>query len=269
MKRKEITRLVVVAALAIFLVIPFATAQTSLVPNATREDEFIWGRTEQFYESMLYEADLTAGHWTVRIATFFDLSINITVATDSGMTSVIAESGSGWGNYPEVDFNLASDATVYILIQENSVYGDSSGFYNIGVYDDAHISTIPTTTTFTFTTDLTWTDPFSFSTFLGSFFLIFGIIVAVVFIVAIVICLRMRSTVSESALQTIRAPQTAIPEQYKTRAEQDDGLRMVRIPVECPKCKAPLSQETIDWVGPLEAKCQYCGSTVRATFEKV
>jgi hypothetical protein len=271
MKRKEIARLIPITAVLIFLVIPFASAQTTLVPNITLENEFIHERGSQWYEAMSYEVDLTAGHWTVVIGTMFDLEINITVATDSSMITVIAESGSGWGHFPEAEFDLSTDTTVYIQIQENSVYGDSAGFYNIGVYDDEHVTTVPTTATYTFTdtTFITTTDPFGFLNIIGSFFMIFGIIVIAVLIIGVVVCLRMRSSTSDSSIQIVQAPHTAIPDRYKARAEEDDGLRMVRIQTQCPECNAALSQETIDWVGPLEAKCEYCGATVVAKFEKI
>ncbi len=35
-------------------------------------------------------------------------------------------------------------------------------------------------------------------------------------------------------------------------------------PPNCPNCGAPLSDETVEWVGPLQAKCPSCGHTVEA-----
>ena len=52
---------------------------------------------------------------------------------------------------------------------------------------------------------------------------------------------------------------------------RSDGSEMttVRLPEKCPSCGASISQEGINWTGPLEAECSYCGSTLRATFERV
>ncbi len=35
-------------------------------------------------------------------------------------------------------------------------------------------------------------------------------------------------------------------------------------PSNCPNCGAPLSDETVEWVGPLQLKCASCGHTVDA-----
>ncbi|MBN2230898.1 MAG: hypothetical protein JW779_15020 [Candidatus Thorarchaeota archaeon] len=40
-------------------------------------------------------------------------------------------------------------------------------------------------------------------------------------------------------------------------------------PERCPNCKGVLSAENIEWVGPLTAKCPYCGSSVKTEKRRV
>ncbi|NHI83944.1 MAG: hypothetical protein EAX81_06555 [Candidatus Thorarchaeota archaeon] len=37
-----------------------------------------------------------------------------------------------------------------------------------------------------------------------------------------------------------------------------------QVPPMCPSCGAPLSTESVEWVGPLECQCPYCFATVEA-----
>ena len=125
MSRKSLL-LVSCLVVMMFVLVTTVSAQASLVANIERTDEHVWGGNTNHYV-----ADLEAGHWTVIVDTesFWGLEVKITVATDSGYTSIIAESGTDYGNYPQVDFDLASNTTVYIGVTENSVYSDTSGFY--------------------------------------------------------------------------------------------------------------------------------------------
>lgn len=41
------------------------------------------------------------------------------------------------------------------------------------------------------------------------------------------------------------------------------------IPDQCPKCKAPLNMENVIWTGPLEAKCPYCETLIKAKEEEI
>jgi hypothetical protein len=238
---------------SLFILLGTVSAQASLVANITRENEYLWGTSPNSYV-----ADLDAGHWTVVVNSdsFWDLEVKITVATDSGYTTVIAESGTGYGNYPSVDFNLASNSTVYIRVSENSVYSDTSGFYRIGVYDDAHI-------------------PGFFQSL--SFFEIMILFMVLAFVLPLIICIvlirRSRRTSlpqrkAESIL--IEAPMHAIPDDHQGSV-QTHGTRTttVRLPVECPSCGAQISHESVDWTGPLEARCSYCGATIRASLENI
>lgn len=237
---------------SLFILLGTVSAQSSLVANVTRENEHLW-------TSNSYVADLEAGHWTVVVNSdsFQDLEVKITVSTDSAHTNVIAESGTDYGNYPRVDFDLASASTVYILVSENSVYSDTSGFYRIGVYDDDHI-------------------PGFFASL--SFFEMMMLITVLITVIPLVLCVfiirRARRTSTplrrtESIL--VDAPMHIIPEEHQGSVQTHGSRRTttVRLPVECPSCGAQVSHESVDWVGPLEAQCSYCNATIRASLENI
>ena len=238
-----------------FILVGTVSAQASLVANITRENEYIWSS-----DPNSYVADLDAGHWTVVINSdsFWDLEVKITVATDSGYTTVIVESGTDYGNYPRIDFDLASASTVYIRVSENSVYSDTSGSYRIGVYDDSHI-------------------PGFFESL--SFFEMMMLITVLAFLIPLFICifavrrsrriLRTPQRIMDSIL--VEAPMHAIPDEHRGSVQTHGSRRTttVRLPVECPSCGAQVSHESVDWTGPLEAQCGYCRATMRATFENI
>ncbi len=119
-------------------------------------------------------------------------------------------------------------------------------------------------------------DPFTvfdsfFSNFM-TFFIIVSIIFVVIFVVVIFTVCRGSAGIARSVSRgfTMEAPAFVIPERHRGQT-RSDGTEMttVRLPEKCPSCGAAISQEGIDWVGPLEAKCSYCGGTLRATFERV
>jgi len=237
---------------SLFILMGTVAAQGNLVPNVTRENEHLW-------TSNSYYADLDAGHWTVVVNSdsFWELEVKITVATDNMYTNVIAESGTDYGNYPRVDFDLASNTTVYIRVSENSVYGDTSGFYRIGVYDDAHIPG--------FFQSMSMFELVMFFTILGSLLMCVCIGYSI---------RRARRTVhsirrTESIL--VDAPDHVIPHDYEGSVQTHGSRRTttVRLPVECPSCGAQVSHENVDWVGPLEAQCSYCKATIRASLENI
>lgn len=110
-----------------------------------------------------------------------------------------------------------------------------------------------------------------FGAFSMMFFGITIFIIVIVIIVIVFVC-RAGSSVATSMARgfTMEAPSFAIPEQHRGQRRSDGSeMTTVRLPEKCPSCGAAVSHEGIDWTGPLEAKCNYCGGTVRASFEKV
>lgn len=76
---------------------------------------------------------------------------------------------------------------------------------------------------------------------------------------------------SQKALEQgiqFKAPDHAMPEQYRGRPDDDD-IRTVRVPEKCSSFGAAMFQDNLEWTGPLEAKCGYCGAIVRARLEKL
>jgi hypothetical protein len=218
--------------------------------------EHLWGS-----EYVTYTASLTAGQWTVIVTSdaFWGLHVRIEVATDSDFTNIIAENGLTTGNFPSIEFELSSDATVYIKLEENSVYGDTSGFYDIGVYDEGHVLGA------------------RFGSFLSTNWMI--LLFTVPFIFIIIPCVfaarRGRGPGAQQYYRrrrsfTMSAPPVAIPDEHRGRTRADGSdLTTVRVPKKCPNCSAALTQSTLEWTGPLEARCNYCGATVQAKFERV
>ena len=43
-----------------------------------------------------------------------------------------------------------------------------------------------------------------------------------------------------------------------------DRRIIYQVPNKCPECGGSLSNEEVDWVGPLQAKCPFCRTTVEA-----
>jgi hypothetical protein len=111
-------------------------------------------------------------------------------------------------------------------------------------------------------------DPFPWF-FFDMFSLIF-LIFPIIFCIAVILGFRnMRRFSSPKAFLegfAVQPPSHVYPED--SRSDGSD-IRTVHLPNYCPKCGAALSQEEIDWTGPLEAKCNYCGGSVKATLEKL
>lgn len=111
-------------------------------------------------------------------------------------------------------------------------------------------------------------DPFGFFAIFGILFFIIPIIIFVAF--AFVIVKVCQAGSGSSGGFTLEPPSFVMTEGQRPRGRGDGSdVRTVRIPNSCPSCGASLTHETIDWVGPLEASCTYCGGTVRATFERI
>ena len=106
----------------------------------------------------------------------------------------------------------------------------------------------------------------------GLLFVIIPIFVFVIIIIVVVTVCRAGSSVATNVARgfTIEAPSFVIPERHRGHRRSDGSeMTTVRLPEKCPSCGAAISHEGIDWTGPLEARCNYCGGTVRASFERV
>ena len=106
----------------------------------------------------------------------------------------------------------------------------------------------------------------------GALFVIIPIFAFIIIIIVIVTVCRTGASVASSVARgfTVEAPSFVIPERHRGHVRSDGSeVRTVRLPDKCPSCGAAISQEDIDWTGPLEARCNYCGGTLRATFERV
>lgn len=114
-----------------------------------------------------------------------------------------------------------------------------------------------------------------FDNIFGTFSIMFTFImvfVIIIVIIGVVFACRASSGIASSVARgfTIEAPSFVIPERYRGERRSDGSeVRTVRLPDRCPSCGAATSHEGIDWTGPLEAKCNYCGGTLKATFERV
>ncbi|MHA2063781.1 MAG: hypothetical protein ACXABY_05280 [Candidatus Thorarchaeota archaeon] len=100
---------------------------------------------------------------------------------------------------------------------------------------------------------------------------IFIIVIPIAIIVLVIVLFRLfRVGAKIVGGFTTEAPAFVIPKRSRGQVRPDGtDIRTVRLPSKCSNCGALLSQSDIQWVGPLEAKCNYCGSSVRAQFEKI
>ena len=57
--------------------------------------------------------------------------------------------------------------------------------------------------------------------------------------------------------------QEALTEGRSTVVKVDRRI-IYQVPKKCPECGGSLSNEEVDWVGPLQAKCPYCRTTIEA-----
>jgi hypothetical protein len=57
--------------------------------------------------------------------------------------------------------------------------------------------------------------------------------------------------------------QEALTEGKSTVVKVDRRI-IYQVPNKCPECGGSLSNEEVDWVGPLQAKCPFCRTTVEA-----
>jgi len=116
--------------------------------------------------------------------------------------------------------------------------------------------------------------PFDIFNFFGTFMILMFIVPLVFFVVVVIIMVKVcrSGSVISKAVDSfiVEAPHFAIPESQRGKTRTDGAqIKTVRLPTTCPNCDAAISQEKIDWVGPLEAQCNYCGATVRAKLESM
>ncbi|TFF93160.1 hypothetical protein EU546_06590 [Candidatus Thorarchaeota archaeon] len=52
--------------------------------------------------------------------------------------------------------------------------------------------------------------------------------------------------------------------EYEMPEEADEGKSNYQLPSHCPSCDAAISKDDVDWVGPLQGKCTYCGAVFDA-----
>ena len=50
----------------------------------------------------------------------------------------------------------------------------------------------------------------------------------------------------------------------ESSGEKRKGKTVYQVPSTCPSCGAGISNDEVDWIGPLQAKCPYCGATFEA-----
>lgn len=232
-----------VLALMVILSIVPVSAQTTLEPNQFAEGQWIFNRTDSMYEPEEYQATLEEGQWRVVVRPIsLDLEVKITVALDTTFSDVLAVSGDGYGAFHNVTFTLNETRAVYILVEENSKDGDTFGAFEIGVFDSDHIP------------DSTASHSVEVPTLVPSIaILTVGFAVVIGFAIYVVRSAR-------------DAPEPVIEHSSVVRqdASPASSMEMISIPRRCPHCGLELTFAHLEWVGPLEARCDHCGSTVQA-----
>ena len=115
----------------------------------------------------------------------------------------------------------------------------------------------------------TFPDFFDIFGMFQTMFIFIAFISVLIFVIVVVVIVKVCRQSAEQMAGgfVIEPPSFVIPD----RQGRSDGpeMKTVRLPDRCPSCNAALSHEGIDWVGPMEAKCNYCGGTVKARFENV
>ncbi len=271
-----------------------------LIPNSYRwygdelvlDEELVGFYLAQPTADWFY-AFITAGTWRISITHETGLQLRIETTVNGTMT----RSGSGSGDYPSIDFVASARTPVIVDVIENSVDGESSGYYNITlqyvsssttpITDTTSTTSSTSTTTSTESSSSTETSPTStagagfelpLSSILGAAIIAFAIIIVGSMILAGRRMMprhqsspKVRSSIARTPqdLDTVEVHIRDIPEEYQPVHETREIIRTIRLPTSCPNCGSPVIQEEIDWTGPLQAKCNYCGHPIRATFEPV
>jgi len=116
--------------------------------------------------------------------------------------------------------------------------------------------------------------PFDIFDFFGTFMILMLVVPLIFIIIVMFIIVKVckPGSAMSNAIDSfvVEAPHFVIPESQRGKTRTDGAqIKTVRLPTTCPNCDAVISQEKIDWVGPLEAQCNYCGATVRAKLESM
>ncbi|MFX1576041.1 MAG: hypothetical protein ACFFCF_02600 [Promethearchaeota archaeon] len=210
-------------------------AQPDLDPNVTLRYRHLWpGWKSDYY------VELEAGRWTILVESdqFWGLEVKITVSLYSDFHTVLIDSGEGNGNYPVVSFLLNSSDTVYIRVSENAD-GGSSGFFDVGVYDDFHLLIRP------------FTNPFLMITI---FIIIMVLVFFVIFSLVCFFSIKSRRNLEHISKESVYDV-TQLPRQTRRILRE-------QLPPTCPNCGGKLRYGSVKWVGPHTAECPYCGQSV-------
>ncbi|TFG30087.1 hypothetical protein EU527_15015 [Candidatus Thorarchaeota archaeon] len=100
--------------------------------------------------------------------------------------------------------------------------------------------------------------------------LIFALVPFGMGIFGLIVCLSvLRSSGQEVPSTTSYRPETIVytgdySQSPEFSGQKRYGKAIYQIPSQCPACGAAISNEEVDWIGPLKAKCPYCRTTVDA-----
>ncbi|MHA1247171.1 MAG: hypothetical protein ACTSPE_07575 [Candidatus Thorarchaeota archaeon] len=250
--------LVLMLASMVFLV----SAQTTLTPNVPLTNQYLKSKQSPDYSPNYYSISLSVGWWSVVVTANSQNEVPpevlITVARDANFTDQLAVSGTGYGDYSVVLFEIVDAGTIHIRVEENSENGDTSGYYAIVVV--AASTDNPTG-------QVSHEDTLALTLWIVPPMIIAGMIVVGIGVALAVRSRRPRSGVQPTSVvggpPTPPGPRT----EYRSYQSDSDVPRVVTLPTSCPSCGAPIVSEEIEWVGPLEARCSHCGAIVRARPE--
>ena len=97
---------------------------------------------------------------------------------------------------------------------------------------------------------------------------------AIMTAVPLVICMYLMATankrhkakVARAGVHRYRDETMYYSGDYKLRSDTESEApeKVYLIPTNCPSCQNPISEESVDWVGPLKAKCPHCEAIIDA-----
>jgi endogenous inhibitor of DNA gyrase (YacG/DUF329 family) len=68
----------------------------------------------------------------------------------------------------------------------------------------------------------------------------------------------------EKKMQISQEPAFAERTHERSAIVTVDRRVIYNVPRKCPECGGSINNEDVDWVGPLQAKCPYCQTTIEA-----